>query len=47
MLPDRETDGWLDEQMANLRKVGQSMGGEGALSLNEPAGCRAERRTAV
>ena len=47
MLPVRETDCEFGEQMAKLRTVGQSMGGKGVLSLNEPAGCRAEHRTAV
>ena len=46
LLPVRETDCEFGEQMAKLRTVGQSMGGKGVLSLNEPAGCRAEHRTA-
>jgi len=46
-LPVREKDRAFGEQIAKIRAVGQSIGGEGVLSLNEPAGCRAEHRTAV
>ena len=47
MPPVLAADCDLGEQRSKLRAVGQSMTGEGILLLNEPAGCRAEHRTAV